>query len=417
MPPSRSLQSIPAYAFQNYESSKMGLRFRRSIKLAPGLRLNWSLGGPSLSVGPRGASVTFGQRGTYTNLGIPGTGLSTREKVGSSQRPSRSAGGPQRIEFEARIRIQDDGSVNLSDINGNPFAPQVERKLRKQNGDLIRSQLATWCKDRNEQIDQLERIHLGTPTPSQKPGYIPEKFEVQPPVKPLPLDVGLWGLLFPWVRKRIEREHSRLIEDYEARLKKWSEDKVDFERRESERKLLLEEKLYTDRQAMHSVLEERLQRIRWPRETNVSFELSPDAKRAYLDVDLPEIEDVPTHTVSLPATGLRVGFKALSDTNRRLMYMRHVHAAGFRLIGETFATLPTVELVILSGYSQRPDTTTGAVKDDYLYSVKAPRQDWAKIHFDKLANIELTECLASFELRRDMTKTGSFHSINPFEVV
>src|SRR5437867_5588892 len=142
MPPSRSLQSVPGYAFRNYESSPMGLRFRRSIKLAPGLRLNWSLGGPSLSVGPRGASMTFGRRGTYTNLGIPGTGLSIREKVGSSQKSPQSTGKPQRIEFEVRIRIQDDGSVKLSDINGNPFLPQLEQKFRKQNGELIRSQLA-----------------------------------------------------------------------------------------------------------------------------------------------------------------------------------------------------------------------------------------------------------------------------------
>jgi hypothetical protein len=360
--------------------------------------------------------MTFGQRGTYTNLGIPGTGLSIREKVGSSQRASRSNSGPQRIEFDARIRIQDDGVVTLSDINGNPFLPQLEQKLKKQNGDLIRSKLAEWCKDRDEQIDQLERIHLGTPAPSQKPEYIPAKFERWPPSEPAPRDPGLWGLLFPWVRKRMEREHERLIEDYKAGLKKWSQDKTDFERRESERKLLLEQKLYTDREAMHSVLEERLQGIRWPRETNVSFELSSDGKRACLDVDLPEVEDLPKHTVSPTASGLRVSFRAFSDTNRRLLYMRHVHAIGFRLIGETFATLPTVELVILSGYSQRSDTTTGAVKDDYLYSVKAARQDWAKIHFDKLANIESTECLASFELRRDMTKTGTFHAITPFEI-
>ena len=38
----------------------MGLSFRRRIKIAPGLRLNLSRSGPSLSVGPRGAHVTVG---------------------------------------------------------------------------------------------------------------------------------------------------------------------------------------------------------------------------------------------------------------------------------------------------------------------------------------------------------------------
>ncbi len=39
------------------------MRFRKSIKLAPGLRPNLSGRGASLTVGPRGASVNFGTRG------------------------------------------------------------------------------------------------------------------------------------------------------------------------------------------------------------------------------------------------------------------------------------------------------------------------------------------------------------------
>ena len=54
----------------------MGFRFRKSIKIAPGVRLNVGTGGLSTSVGPRGARVTFGKRGRHTSVGIPGTGLS-----------------------------------------------------------------------------------------------------------------------------------------------------------------------------------------------------------------------------------------------------------------------------------------------------------------------------------------------------
>ena len=56
----------------------MALRFRKSIKLAPGLRMNLSGSGASWTLGPRGASVGIGQRGTYLNSGIPGTGLLQR---------------------------------------------------------------------------------------------------------------------------------------------------------------------------------------------------------------------------------------------------------------------------------------------------------------------------------------------------
>jgi hypothetical protein len=54
----------------------MGFRFRRSIKLFPGLRLNFGKRGISASIGVRGAHVTYGLTGTRTTVGLPGSGLS-----------------------------------------------------------------------------------------------------------------------------------------------------------------------------------------------------------------------------------------------------------------------------------------------------------------------------------------------------
>jgi Protein of unknown function (DUF4236) len=59
----------------------LGFRFQRRLKLFPGVRLNFSRGGISTTIGVRGASFTLGGRGAYVNLGIPGTGLSYREKI------------------------------------------------------------------------------------------------------------------------------------------------------------------------------------------------------------------------------------------------------------------------------------------------------------------------------------------------
>lgn len=54
----------------------MGWRFRRTIKILPGIRLNISRSGVSTTLGPNGASINLGKRGTSTTVGIPGTGLS-----------------------------------------------------------------------------------------------------------------------------------------------------------------------------------------------------------------------------------------------------------------------------------------------------------------------------------------------------
>jgi hypothetical protein len=70
-------QTIPLSTF-------MGLRFRKYIKILPGVRLNISKSGVSTRIGPRGLSVNIGKRGTYLNAGIPGTGIFEREKLSTT---------------------------------------------------------------------------------------------------------------------------------------------------------------------------------------------------------------------------------------------------------------------------------------------------------------------------------------------
>jgi uncharacterized protein DUF4236 len=59
----------------------MGLRFQRRLSVIPGLRVNLSKSGASLSIGHRGAWYTVGPRGRRVSLGLPGTGIYWTEKV------------------------------------------------------------------------------------------------------------------------------------------------------------------------------------------------------------------------------------------------------------------------------------------------------------------------------------------------
>ena len=59
----------------------MGFRFRRTIKILPGVCLNLSKSGVSVSAGVKGASVTAGKKGVYANVGVPGSGLSYRTRI------------------------------------------------------------------------------------------------------------------------------------------------------------------------------------------------------------------------------------------------------------------------------------------------------------------------------------------------
>ncbi len=68
----------------------MGFRFRRSIRLAGGLRLNLSKGRPSLSVGGHGFTENISTRGVRSTASLPGTGLSYSTNTAA---PGRRTGG------------------------------------------------------------------------------------------------------------------------------------------------------------------------------------------------------------------------------------------------------------------------------------------------------------------------------------
>ncbi len=70
----------------------MAFRFWRRIKIAPGVTLNLSKSGGSLSFGPRGAKFTIGPRGKRATVGIPGTGLFYTTTGKASRRGSSRAG-------------------------------------------------------------------------------------------------------------------------------------------------------------------------------------------------------------------------------------------------------------------------------------------------------------------------------------
>ena len=69
----------------------MGLRFRRSWSVFPGVRLNLGLKSGSVSFGARGLHYTVGTTGSRITAGIPGTGLFWTQKLKSAPGYSRLA--------------------------------------------------------------------------------------------------------------------------------------------------------------------------------------------------------------------------------------------------------------------------------------------------------------------------------------
>ena len=92
----------------------MAWSFRRRIKIIPGVHLNFSRSGISTSIGVRGANMTIGSSGTFLNTGVPGLGISNRQRlsgINSSNSPDPALPVPVIPE------VNDRGNIYSADIH------------------------------------------------------------------------------------------------------------------------------------------------------------------------------------------------------------------------------------------------------------------------------------------------------------
>jgi hypothetical protein len=402
----------------------MAFRFRRTVSIFPGVRLNLGKRGVSVSAGMRGANVTMGRNGLFGNVGIPGTGLSYRGRlrkreggsVAKSARGNRpSSGLPPLARQIAQVQLNTaTGGIAILDSGGKDLGQEALDIAKEYAREELENTLHQQVDTHNRMMARIGAIHLGTPAPDTFPDMVPGPFEIPAPDKPALRKRDWLTFICPARRRAIEASNERKRNRYQRAYLQWQREKAKHEQREAARASLYEKAKQGDIAAMESVLDDHLLDIDWPRDTELSFELREDGKTLMIDVDLPEIDEFPTTELRVYQRGIGVSVNELSNTASRKLYMAHVHGMGFRLIGEGFACAPAVDTLVLSAFTQVPNAATGGVDDKYLYSVKVEREAWSRIHFDNLDALDPVEALAAFELRRDMSKTGIFRAIEPF---
>ncbi|MDU6411115.1 MAG: DUF4236 domain-containing protein [Yersiniaceae bacterium] len=401
----------------------MGLRFRKSIRIIPGVRVNLSGSGASMSIGPRGASVSFGKRGTYANLGLPGTGLSYRMRLDRASVASR------------------------------------KRNAARQDDPLLREELEREVDQLNRAVDEIVNIHLLTPDPRTghsfaeleshyrelmlKPYSVPAPVR---PEKPVPIAApeqpdekhgsGLIGRLFESATARQERqarnlekwqrdveecsqENALMLKRYQEMRQRWAEQYANwqFEAAEHEKKLVdagrnISSQFTADTGYFESLLAEVIQAADWPRETLVSFQVNAGSSEILIEVDLPEYEMLPTSSMRVNARGTEIIEKELSQKAVRERYALHVHGILLRLAGMAFCALP-FGTVIISGFTQRISKQTGHIEDEYIISSRIERQLFERLNFSNLEDVSPIEAFERFDTQRRMSTTFVFQPITP----
>ena len=125
----------------------MGLRYRKQVKVAPGVKLNLSKSGVSTSVGKRGATMNFSGRGTKATVGIPGSGLSYSKQLTKKKKPAtdpkdferqvREESGLSRREMKELQRIVRKDPDRLKGLPDAEIASQVRASLKRRQQSFV----------------------------------------------------------------------------------------------------------------------------------------------------------------------------------------------------------------------------------------------------------------------------------------
>lgn len=144
------------------------MRFRRRIRIFPGVYLNLNKNGWSLTFGRGGMSINTGRKGTYINTGIPGTGIYDRQKLSGEKQNNQEIKNKEVIAIiderdEAFIEIiklfQQNKSLTLEDVKEKLFlgTNRARRQLSKaiERGFVNGSIDASMTLKRSEEIKGL----------------------------------------------------------------------------------------------------------------------------------------------------------------------------------------------------------------------------------------------------------------------
>jgi len=339
------------------------------------------------------------------------------------------------------LSLAENGSIQAVDAFGEPISRAEIKLMWEQQAATISHWLEKQADDINGEAGLLENIHLDTPDPSSISKYQPREYYESKPKRPkikhkptkkeIP-SLGFFESLFKSKRETYKNQiekaetkykqelakwHERqfkLIKEYEETLEKWEKEKEKFDKKEEYYKENFHSLVNENMEFMEENLESILNGLSWPRETIISYEIDDGGETVWVDIDLPEIEDMPQKIATIAASGKKLNIKNKAKKQLQLEYAKHIHGIAFKVVGTIFTVLPKVKRIIVSGYSQRLDSSIGKINDDYLYSFKIDREKFLKIKFNILEQVDPVAALDVFEHRKKMTTTGIFKPIEPF---
>lgn len=444
-------------------------RFNKQFKALTGFLFEAKDRGKFLYFDPiTGEVLKLKRKNLYQSVGYPGTSLWHRASL-----PGRDAQpeGEKPVEHDAYLDLDEEGFLIIKMKDGRIIEHgktrrfvQISKDIEKYRGFML-DRIAQMRSDLKVLLD----VHLQAIPPNAPKLIHPEVFYEPYPLCPSSGRMWIFGIItliligcfaLPKVESPLLLALALSLgvlamfylriksgKNFEKVLCNWDQQKIDFELKQKE---LVEEWNQTCQgNDNDAILLMGLEAFDWPRETVFDFEFKNGCEELHLDMDLPDWDKLPYQTWRVGRDNVTLERGRLDPLARREVYVRHVHSLVFLAASAAFWAIPNLKTLFVSAYCENyqipklddddPQNTPMTAKEKkkngkkvakvedepvhepgtgqphFLLSVEIKREQWEKLAFDKLEDLDPIWALEDFNLKRELDKeTMVLSEITPF---
>lgn len=217
---------------------------------------------------------------------------------------------------------------------------------------------------------------------------------------------------------------NNLADRFNSKIKEWETSRAEFINNEliiksqtdnnflieyNKQKHEYENYLSGDEKYVETKISEIINQLTAPVEINLDFEYNEANGELKVDLDLPEIEDLPKDKAKVLSTG-KLSIKEKTQKELNEDYVQCVCGLALFIAGTFFNISSKVETIIISGYTTRLNKSNGNPQDDYIYSVEFIRSNFSGINFK---NVVALSVFKNFNHRLQILKDYTFNTITP----
>jgi hypothetical protein len=361
----------------------MGFGFRKSFKVAPGVRLNVGTKSAGVSFGGKGLRYSVNTKGRRTTtVGIPGSGLSYSTSSGPSRRTYKNNSTARRNELmRLQKEMQKQEELKQAQYEVEVYENQIEmiKSIHKECDDFF-----DW-----EEIKQ-------TQPPFQKGAKGPK--ETQAFANLESYQPGFFDKLFKQEEKKKEKLHLH-VEDAKK------EDETDY--LEWESMVTTAEKIVNGDIDTYLQVIDELSPLDDLSEFGSGFEFFVEEPTFIeIEFDVHSENTVPTQVKSLTKTG-KLSIKDMTKTNYYDLYQDYVCSCILRIARDMFAILP-LDHVYVHAMDEQLNTSTGHTNRVPIVSVKIDRATLNTLNFE---TIDCSDSMQNFDHHMIFKKTTGFQPV------